>query len=101
MAVTRDTKKGFIKMAAVADEVTGELPVQFIYLYAKASVAGDDFLLTDSADNEIYRDVATGSNYSRIFPVNRRIRGAKVATLDTTGAYFVLIMDSVYGSLAS
>ena len=101
MAVTRDTKKGFIKMATAGDEVTGSLPVQFVYLYAKGAAVGDDYLLTDSADKEIYRDAATEANYTRIFPVNRRISGAKAATLDTAGAYFMLIMDKNYGLFAS
>ena len=99
--VTTDTKKGFIKLGAAADAKTGELPIQFVYLYAKAAVAGDDYLLTDTAGNEIYRDVATAANYSRIFPVNRRVSGVIAATIDTVGAYFMLIMDKQYGRFAS
>jgi hypothetical protein len=98
MAVTRDTKNGIVKMTAAADEVTGQLPVQFIYWYAKGATAGDDLLVTDSADNEIYADAATEANYTRIFPVNRWVYGIKVATLDH--GYIVVMLEKTYGILA-
>lgn len=101
MAVTWDTFNGVAKLAAASDEIAKNLPVQFIYLYAKAASAGDDYLVTDSDDNEIYRDVATGVNYTRIFPVNRRVNGVKLATMDTSGGYVVVILDKKYGLLST
>ena len=97
--VTKDTKKGVIKMDTVGDELTGDQPVQFIYWYAKGATVGDDLLITDSADNTIYADAATETNYTRIFPVNRRVLGVKIATIDQ--GYIIVILAKHIGIFAS
>lgn len=99
MAVTRDTKKGMIRMDTAADEVTGDLPVQFIYWYAKGATVGDDLEVVDSADNELYYDAATETNYTRIFPINRRVKGIKLQTIDR--GHIIVIMSKAYGLFAS
>ena len=99
MSVTTDTKLGIVKMTAASDEITGEFFVQFIYWYAKGATIGDDLLVTDSADNTIYPDAATEENYTRIFPVNRRVSGVKVGTIDQ--GYILVLMEPNYGLLAS
>ena len=101
MAVSYDTKKGIVKLAAAADEITGEKPVQFIYAYMKGATVGDDVKVTDTAGNTIYEDAATEANYTRIFPVNRRVIGVKLATMDTSGGYVLVIMDKTYALFAS
>ena len=101
MAVTWDTKNGIAKLATTADTVTGDHFIQWIYVYMKGATAGDDVLVSDTAGNEIFRDVATVENYTRQFVVNRRVSGIVLTTMDTAGGYILVGYGKDRGKFAS
>lgn len=77
-----------IKMVTAADEI-GEQFVQHLVWYNKGGTGGDDLLVTDTDDNEIWADAwATDQQNSLIMPINRRT-SIKVGTIDAGALYIV------------
>ncbi|MGQ9610929.1 MAG: hypothetical protein ACUVWN_16655 [bacterium] len=89
MAVSQQSTS-VIKMTAQGDEVTEKnLAVNYLYWISPSATAGHTLLVTDSAGNEIYADVADGANYKQLYPIKNNIDGIKIQTMQSGTLYVI------------
>lgn len=78
-----------MKMTQEGDWFEGHIAVNFLYWVSKNANAGDELVVSDMDNNEIYVDVADGSNYKNIFPVKSVLNGIKILTMDSGVLYVI------------
>lgn len=86
MAVTQ-TQTNVVKFTAVADAITEEVDVNFLYWVNKTGGADEDLVVTDTAGNILWVDTADAVNYHNFCPLKNKVTGIIAQTLDSGVLY--------------